>query len=480
MPAFDGLDFRFPGLAHRAPGFGQLLSDHFGFSPFMDNDDWVISATDPRVIAGPRDVLKIHQPISLEDGNRHKVSGRLLKCIPTHLDHYFDQHGQRISVSFDEDSRLNHVHTFAIRLASAPNADVRTIVRDELLPFMIDKMHATAVCPISLDLNYQQGVYTLAKFGLLLQRYESRSDVESMAFDKHILKGILPNALNTLWYASSLTMLAPFALSLPMERAGCAWHFIANGPFSMKAVHCEGLFQQFCNNLSPVSEQTHILGPREFPRLASDDARRYLEVVVLAINNLYRFLNNLRNFQDYNGEIQFAKQIQSFGAIHLLFADVANLNYSTTSFHRINCAMSILDKLANILKYLGKQSGSESDIFKRLVSMERCKLAREIVRQRAGEIGGGIAEKLCEMVQGSYGRMHRHYKEEIDANMAENDIVDRIYQQRNLRHGTFLRGKQFSSLFGNSKGTFAEEIVGVAFSLPLVLALDPKRFLGLA
>jgi hypothetical protein len=178
--------------------------------------------------------------------------------------------------------------------------------------------------------------------------------------------------------------------------------------------------------------------------------------------------------------VDFSKQIQAFGALDLLFADITGLNYSTAGFHRISCAMSALDKLANLLKRVGVVSGDETAIFKSLFSTDQCQRSCEIVRERVGAVNSYVSDELVRMLRDVYEAVHNHYREDMGDTASEAEILERIRQQRNLRHGTFLMGDQFRRLFGQTRGTVAEEVMMVAFLLTLTLALDPRRFLRLA
>lgn len=313
-----------------------------------------------------------------------------------------------------------------------------------------------------------------------MREYTSE-EVSRLVFDQGALSGILPSALNVLWYVNTLTRLSPLALTLALSRGDCAWHFVGPGAFVFTpSVRCEGLFHQLMEPISPVSARSFFLPTRLMPSLTKEGSDVFLRVAVDAVNSIAGFMNDLRSFADPVTKIvDFSKQIQTFAALDLLFADIGSLNYSTAGFHRISCAMSAFDKLANLVKHLGAVSGKETEIFKGLFSTEQCHRACEIVRERAGPVNDHVAGVLVQMLNDVYEALYSHYREDMGATASEAEILDRIRQQRNLRHGTFLDRDQFRQLFGQTKGTVAEEIMMVAFLLTLVLALDPRRFLRL-
>jgi hypothetical protein len=480
MPNSGDVALRIAGVGDQTPGFERLLREIWGFRPVRDGDDWVVLDTDPALRAAPRDVLRMHGPLSLKQANRHRLAGKMIAWIPGRANELLDRLGQTVTYEYEEDSALDRIYACRSRLATCRTEDVRTIVRDALLPFMIE-MDVTEVYGVTVDIQYQGSIYTFSKFGLLIKEY-GLQDVERLVFEREALKGILPNALNVLWYVNTLTRLAPIAFTLAIERGDCAWHFVGSGAFVFQpSVSCEGLFHQFTQAISPVSERSVILPSASLPTLTKDGAHVFLRVVVNAVNSIARFLNDLKSFVGADTkEVDFSKQTQAFGALDLLFADIACLNYSTSGFHRISCSMSAMDKLANLVRHLETSSASEPEIFKSLFSMEQCRRSCEIVRARVEPVNSYVASVLVQMLSDVYEAVHSHYKQDMGDTASEAEILDRIRQQRNLRHGTFLEGDRFRRLFGQTKGTVAEEVMMIPYLLTLTLALDPPRFLRLA
>jgi hypothetical protein len=445
-----------------------------------DGDDLVVLHTDPGLRATPRNVLHMQGPLLLKKANRHRLAGRMTAWIPGRANELLDRIAQTVTYAYQEDSALNRIYACRSRLAACRTEDVRTIVRDELLPFMIE-MGANEVCGVTVDIQYQGSIYAFSKFGLLIKVYGFQ-DVERLVFEREALKGILPNAFNPLWYVNTLTRLAPIAFTLAIERGDCAWHFVGPGAFVFQpSVRCEGLFHQFAEANSPVSERSVTLPAALKPLLTKEGSQAFLNVAVNAVNSMTGFLNDLRNFVNADTkEVVFSKQVQAFGALDLLFSDIASLNYSTSSFHRISCSMNAMDKLANLLRHMGTRYTNEAEAFKSLFSSEQRLRSCEILQTRVEPVNSHIASVLAEMLSDVYEAMHSHYKHDMGDTASEAEILDRIRQQRNLRHGTFLEGDRFRRLFGQTRGTVAEEVMMVAFLLTLTLALDPPRFLQLA
>jgi hypothetical protein len=355
--------FRISGVGHQTPGFETLLREAWGYSAARDGNDYVVLAGDPAFKMPSKSVLRLHGPLSLMGSNVHKLAGKLFSWIPTELNAYFAEHAKWITIDYNENSVLNRAYACRARLAGYPQDQVRAVIRDELLPLMRD-MGATKVYGVTIDVSYQQSIYTSVKFGFLLEDYDLPT-VEKLISEQRALAGIAPYGLNPLWYLDALTRLAPIAATLPIERGNCAWHFVAPSSFVFKhSVLCEGLFQQFMGSISPLSEKDLLLPADSMRKVMTSDPDSFLKVTLTAVNNIMSFANDLRNFVIEPGnKVDFAKQIQTFGAIDLLFSDIISLNHSTSGYHRINCSINVLDKLANFLKCFGT-TDKESAIFK--------------------------------------------------------------------------------------------------------------------
>jgi hypothetical protein len=100
-----------------------------------------------------------------------------------------------------------------------------------------------------------------------------------------------------------------------------------------------------------------------------------------------------------------------------------------------------------------------------------------IYEKHVSPIASTMSDILGNTLKNVYAALHKHYSGGNANETEEDQILDGLYQQRNLRHGTFLRGDQFRTIFGKSKGTIPDEIVLVAVMLTLALALAPKEFL---
>ena len=203
-----------------------------------------------------------------------------------------------------------------------------------------------------------------------------------------------------------------------------------------------------------------------------------LRFVTEGVNNLLSFLNDPRNFLHSDGTANFLKQIQAHSVVQLIFADVNALNYSTSAHNRISYAMSALDKFANLRANLG-MSG-ESEAMQGFAALSQRDHLKKLIASATAKFGYiDVGKSFGSMIDNSYGEIHGQLARQCGAeSSSEMERLNRIWMQRNVRHGTFLKREQFERLFFEADGTIAGSIGTLPFLLLVGFISDPKGFLS--
>jgi hypothetical protein len=276
-------------------------------------------------------------------------------------------------------------------------------------------------------------------------------------------------------YVDVLTRLSPILFTLPVARAGCTWHFQNETTYGFSKAPGQGVVQQFMTDFSPLADSSHYLGLAGLGKLNNRWVFNLLRFVTEGVNNLMSFLNDPRNFVNPDGTANFLKQIQAHSAVQLIFADVNALNYSTYAHNRISYAMSALDKLANLRANLGKAD----EAMQEFAALSQRDHLKKLVFGAASRFGyADLGQSFIDMIDKCYGEMHGQLaKQCLNENCSETERLERIWMQRNVRHGTFLKRSQFERLFFEADGTIAATIGTLPFFLLVGLISDPKEFL---
>jgi len=291
------------------------------------------------------------------------------------------------------------------------------------------------------------------------------------------LAGALPHRLTVVPYVDVLTRFSPVLFTLPVDRGGCTWHFQNDSVYWFPKAPAHGVVQQFMTNFSPLAASSDYLGLAGLGSPNDTWVFHLLRFVTEGVNDLMRFLNDPRNFVNADGTANFFKQIQAHSAVQLVFADVNALNYSTFAHNRISYAVSALDKLANLRANLGR-AGERMQDFAGLSQRDHLK---ELISSAAARFAyGDLAKSFSTIVDKSYDEMQDQLARQCsDESCSEMERLERIWMQRNVRHGTFLRNNQFERLFFlEADGTIAATIGTLPFLLLIGLISNPKDFLS--
>jgi hypothetical protein len=135
----------------------------------------------------------------------------------------------------------------------------------------------------------------------------------------------------------------------------------------------------------PINSTTDFLN---LYNLGSFGGRKYFNTVVRGVNKLLCFLNNPLNYVNDKGVIDNQRLLQSHSAFHLMFADLAAINYTNSKYCKTRFSFSYLDKLSNVkANFLGiKDKNADELMFNRILSLEHGdKLARMLKYHFANE-----------------------------------------------------------------------------------------------
>ena len=474
-------DLRFSDLSAREIGrLDEYLKEAFGFSAVVKNDEWLIPARDPKLKEGPPDVIVMHPRIELSQGQFRDVAQRMLDAIPT-------AHEEALKTAARElPSELTFVSGFGLH-SKVHQALTMTVVlsgeklthhlETKLLPLMLNELGYRYVVPITALAEDQQKYATLAKAMVLLRRSGSTS-LKRLLIERKAARGIELSGFDLLGIVDGLTRLAPVAFTLPVNRAGCAWHFYTDGFRSYPLIANRGLFGEFISQVNPRTEGIHrvLTGAGS---MGESNIWRLLREAVFCTNRLMSHLNNLVTFADSNGAIDFLTQLRAYGALKLLIADLLALTHTTVEHDRIGSAIAFMDKLASLRMHLGNVPLNETEQFKGLASLSQGKELKRLMIQDVYPVHPDLAKSLTPVIGAAYGGLHRHLGRELPVNQRfESRRLQRLRNFRNMHHGTFLSRGAFEELFLDAEGTVPHELITLPFVLMLGLGSNPAEFLS--
>lgn len=472
-------DAIYRGLAAKGPFIGSFLAQQFGIASSVAGPDLVISDAAVAQMISP-DTLTLHHQMKLTTQSRNETAHEMSLQVPADLKKYAPPRPTQITIHSGY-GRISQFDEMATKVMVESDENLHGLIRDQLLPFMEREFDARFVTGVSINSTYQQAQISLSKIALLAERFDMNEAKRRR--DAGALDGVIPHGVTALAFVDALTRFSPLILTIPVGRHGCAWHFQSSAMWSFPSVATNALVSQFTTEINPLSSSPHQFGLRGLQGMSEPQVWRYLRFVVIGVNRLFRFLNDPRCFLAADGTVDLLRKVQAYCAIHLVFADVNGINFSTSAHYRISYAMSCLDKLANLRVELGGHSAAgykEEEAMREFASLsQRDELKRIVSKQMRAMLYDDLSNALNPVVDTCFKEIQDHLTNQANVpNTTERQLLNRIRWQRNLRHGTFLKSQQFESLFFEADGTIPDGFATLPFLLMLGIISDPAAFLG--
>jgi hypothetical protein len=469
----------FPGVGKLEQGLNIFLQQEFGITGSRAGDDFRVKDADVCKGFGPTNFLQIHAQIELAKGKESAIATSLCGLIDDETRHYLASIPlPKQIVTAKGYGVLSKIARNATLVAIAGDEQIKSQLASEMIPLMRDELKARYVTGVTINTRPLQAHISLTKMTLLAGLYEI-AQAQQLVIENRALAGALPSALDPLSYLDAVTRFSPIAMTLPLRRGNSAWHFQSEKMWVFSHEAVSGVLSQFMVSLNPLAMNSSILGLNGLAGMSEKNVWRLLKINVQSLNRLLSYLIDPRHFADASNRVDFLRQAQAHSAVHLLFADISAMNYATAAHHRISFAFSALDKLANLRVQLGGAPGSEAQAFKALCTLsQRDELAR-LYRSRCGALGyEELGNALCATALRCFDDLHTHLGAQVQsAATSEAARLDRLWSQRNVRHGAFLQRGQFEKLFLESHGKVPDTIGSLPFLLALGLSFDPGEFL---
>ncbi len=473
-------DIVFPGIAKTSDGVNQYLSSQFRISGTRVGQDIIVSARSAEIGFGPRSFLSIGRQIPLREGREAEIATELFSHIAPEIRQQSIPRppGGRLQIPGDF-GLLTDIADATVKLALEPYSGPSKVLPEAIIPIMRDRLQAKFVTTIAVDAGLLESYISFAKIGLLAHQF-SVPDTQRLLRSHQPMRSVLPSAFDCIAYVDALTRFTPLALTLPIHKGNCAWHFQGEAMWQFHHEVVNGFTQEFMMSLDPLADRSNILGLSGLGKMDEANIWRFVRFVVMGLNRLLSFIVDPRNFVGGStNEVDFLRQVQAHSAIHLLFADLAAVNFSMAAHARISFAMSALDKLANLRVQLGGIGGNEGTAFQGLCSVaQRDELCR-LITSACQTLGyADLSNAIPDTVRKCFDAVHSFLDQQAGIGQgSETRRLARLWSQRNVRHGAFLQRGQFEQLFMETHGTVPSTLSSIPFLLTLGLLSDPRRFL---
>ena len=423
----------------------------------------------------PNPLLTVGASIELERNAFADIAERLNSFLGTEFDNDSPPVPQlRASDGYGLLSDLEQLH---LRLFfTRPRAGLPQMIARELLPFMMSKFGATHVCVIRPNHAATQSRLSLVKILWAAQEFSFES-LQKVVMDDQILDSIFPSPLQMMYWVESFFSLAPTQLALPLVLPGGYLTFFGPKIWTFPRMAAQGMLGNFTSSVPlSTSQEDTVVQTVGFRATTPERTYAYIRMATELINNLVNFCTNPLNFlagEKLNG----LQQIQFVTALNFFMNDMRSMNSTMDPYQRMSLCLSAVDKLANVMFTVSKSETSEMRIFKSFFRARAVRELRNFAQDAKRRTRDSVYRELLALQPKRLVAVQSSIRDQMRADSSEDERLDWLWSYRNLRHGTFLRNRQFHRLFIKGTGIAPGELAQATMALLIALGSDPKRFL---
>jgi hypothetical protein len=308
----------------------------------------------------------------------------------------------------------------------------------------------------------------------LLALHHGNANLQQYAIGQRRLSGVLPAPSDCADWIQAFIAHPPQYLAARLYAFGGNILFYGPGAYTFPSAAVFGL-----NSLLSSTPTLPTAGGSTRTRLLLSEAapatlHTHVQFGCELINRVCAYAANSFKFF-VNGAPDFRAQVQFLAGLNLAFNDLQLLMASNSDYARASFALSLLDKLANMVFARTNGRVSDSAAFRALLSLKSARVVRATawdVRRRFSPIVGSTVLRHA----AAFAAMHKQVRSQSTSFKAEERRLAWLWSFRNLKHGTYLLRQQFDELFLESDGNFPSDLGSAVVGLVLALCWNPDSF----
>ena len=219
----DDVLLRFP----RVPGSdSELLKQWTGYEFHEEPDSFVVKYNDPIIIAGPKKILKTEKDAwALSPKTYEKICGEFIdRYLVDEFERRLEMPKEKIEIV--EAGVISELETAKLKMFFTPRDGLTDVLKSDVIPFM-ERIGATRVFPLNMDIILQQRALSLMKIAFLNGKYGFEA-ARVRVLEGRALDSLLPAPTDIMAYVDILNVYAPRAITLPLVRMGSGLYFLAD------------------------------------------------------------------------------------------------------------------------------------------------------------------------------------------------------------------------------------------------------------
>ena len=466
----------FKGLVETNASFDEFVKKELGWVAIREGQDWIIRSDDSAFLKGPGPLIHLVNCHDIPS----TISGRaeLANLIASHDDPtlYKNMDGKNINLDhFPAYGMRAELYIKSAEFLLAQDSNLIPAIKD-LLDFTTTYFNSSRCFILTTNLRRHQAMLSTLKIAYLTT-IGSPTEAAQLSLEQKAFQGAFPTPSTLRSFYEPFLIFNPRIMAIPFDRFSLSLVFTSQTDFAYPFVACSSLHQQVMNSQNPYADSGAILFNREH---LSQQFRGYLIGLALdAVNNIYNYLTDCRNFISGNDTIDLYTQLRMLSGVWHAFADFTSLAATSDPHARANLAFGVIDKLANIISHLsGVGSADETKVAKSFFSTACRKSIVQILNRQLRPVSKELSDLMTRLVNNAY-RGFLLKSQPVTDEFVEENWLSRVWAFRNLKHGPFLRKDQYEALFREQAGDLPGELFALVYFLVLAFCIDTKRFISL-
>ena len=473
------------------PTMRQSVADVYGENAVFIKDDRGL----PQIAVRKRsDWKKRLAPIdmsgemTLVGRSNEDIATELLSHIDQDLDEFHEEGAAELRAKgaaiFDRLGVHSELKAGLINFLGSSRNYRQKFLQEDILPHIVECFNPSRVVSLAVNIRMQQRIFALLKGSACVKEHGLRN-LEEYFQTKEVFTGLeMTGGLPILSVVEAFTSSMPVFMTLPLNTIGTSWHFYGEGAYMLTSDQASPFISIFQQELYPLSERSTAIGSSLlFRDMNSDFVWQLLKFSVDSLNTMFCYANDVFNFLNDQNELDAVHQLQFWGALHLLYADMAAVNYSTSSHIRYHLAFGALEKFGNLIMERNRRPKSkdnkplkESHFVRVLLSMGGKEVIVKTIEELIAESRPILFKQIKASCENCYKNFHEKLKD-IFENDSESERLREFSAYRNFyAHGTFLNRNEFKDIFSNSSGRIPSEIISIPYFVMLAMSCNPERF----
>ncbi|MFZ0257266.1 MAG: hypothetical protein WAN46_16845 [Gammaproteobacteria bacterium] len=275
-------DIIFPNTGVLDPAGIERMKNLTGYNLVISGEDLIIPENDPSLDQRQFPVFEMERVTEVNENKYEEIADNYIGHLAEEYEAYEGDKPRNIPV-FAKLGLSAELKMRAVEFFFSDRDELRKHIIESICPFMKQQFNAAYAIPLRINGNRQQGILSLGKISLLMQKFQNKEEVKRINFGAKSMESLLPHPPHFMTYADALLIHVPLVISMPFSRVASSLHFLSDKPKEFVHDSNKGLLETLFSSLDPMTSRDvgEVLGKEH---IGSIGQRRYFSLVIAGLN----------------------------------------------------------------------------------------------------------------------------------------------------------------------------------------------------